>query len=375
MVDDANRLSEDDAFTYGYDANGNLISKTAKAGGALTTYSYDAQDQLIRIDLPGGSVALYVYDGLGRRIEKDVDGAVTSYLYDGADIALEFDGAGALLARYSHGPGADQPLLLQRDLDASGSFEAGEAFAYHADGLGSVTELTDSAGVVAASRLTDAYGNLVAETGGLAQPYAFTGREFDAESGLHYYRARYYDPATGRFIGEDPIGFAALDANLYRYVANGPTNRADPSGLFNLAGCGVGAVVGAVSGGLGGAAKSTGRAFNDKFLGGDGLDLLNPIEDKIRDLVDDALDALEGESDPSQSNGGTGCNAAADAASNGPQTDDRLFNEQQRELLKNVAAGAARGAATGCLFGGTLGVGAGGAALAPFTGFASGLLL
>ena len=350
-------------LTNSYNAISTLVNKTAKVGGALTTYSYDAQDQLIRIDLPGGSVALYVYDGLGRRIEKDVDGAVTSYLYDGA---LEFDGAGALQARYSHGDLIDQPLTMER---------GGQSYYYHRDHLGSVRLVTDAAGAVVNSYDYDAYGNFEVVTEGVANPYAYTGREYDGEPGLHYYRARYYDPATGRFIGEDPIGFAALDANLYRYVANGPTNRADPSGLFNLAGCGVGAVVGAVSGGLGGAAKSTGRAFNDKFLGGDGLDLLNPIEDKIRDLVDDALDALEGESDPSQSNGGTGCNAAADAASNGPQTDDRLFNEQQRELLKNVAAGAARGAATGCLTGGFFGVGAGGAAVAPVLGFASGLLL
>ena len=77
-VDAANRLTEDDQFTYAYDDNGNLETKTAKAGGAVTTYGYDAQDQLIRIDLPGGSVAEYFYDALGRRIQKDVDGTVTT---------------------------------------------------------------------------------------------------------------------------------------------------------------------------------------------------------------------------------------------------------------------------------------------------------
>ena len=60
--------------------------------------------------------------------------------------------------------------------------------------------------------------------------YGFTGREQDAETGLDYYRARYYDASNGRFISEDPIGFNAGDANLYRYVGNSPTNYNDPSG-------------------------------------------------------------------------------------------------------------------------------------------------
>ena len=221
VVDDANRLSEDDAFTYAYDLNGNLISKTAKVGGALTTYSYDAQDQLIRIDLPGGSVALYAYDGLGRRIEKDVDGAVTAYVYDGADIALEFDGAGALLARYSHGDLIDQPLTMQR---------GGQSYFYHTDHLGSIRLVTDAAGAVVNSYDYDAYGNFEAISEAVASPYAYTGREYDGESDLYYVRARYYDPQTGRFLSEDPIAFAAGDPNLYRYVFNNPTNLTDPSG-------------------------------------------------------------------------------------------------------------------------------------------------
>jgi RHS repeat-associated protein len=73
-----------------------------------------------------------------------------------------------------------------------------------------------------------------------AQPadhiYGFTGRETDDESDLNFYRARYYDPAVARFISQDPIGFEAGDANLYRYVGNGPTNGIDPSGLDDARG-------------------------------------------------------------------------------------------------------------------------------------------
>jgi RHS repeat-associated protein len=60
--------------------------------------------------------------------------------------------------------------------------------------------------------------------------YGYTGRELDAETGLYYYRARYYDSKVGRFISEDPIGFSAGDTNLYRYVGNNSTNYTDPTG-------------------------------------------------------------------------------------------------------------------------------------------------
>jgi type VI secretion system secreted protein VgrG len=65
----------------------------------------------------------------------------------------------------------------------------------------------------------------------LAMAYTFTGREWDKETGLYYYRARYYDPMEGRFISKDPIGFDGGDVNLYGYVGNNPENLTDPSGL------------------------------------------------------------------------------------------------------------------------------------------------
>ena len=254
VFDAANRLLEDEDFTYIYDANGNLETKTDKFTSAVTTYSYDAENRLIQIDFPDLTTASYRYDGVGRRIEKDAGGAITRYIYDREDIVLEYDGTNALLARYTHGPGIDEPLVMERDLDASGAFEAAERFFYHADGLGSVTELTDSAGVVARAYAYDSYGQIVDEVGTLANPFTYTAREFDAESGLYFYRARYYDARTGAFTQQDPIGFAGLDVNLYRYVFNNPTNLTDPSGQFGIAG----AFLGAVSGGVGGYIASGG---------------------------------------------------------------------------------------------------------------------
>jgi YD repeat-containing protein len=70
---------------------------------------------------------------------------------------------------------------------------AGSTLYYHQDGLGTVTELTDTNGSVVKAYAYDAYGNLLESPGTVEQPYAYTGREFDAESGLYYYRVRYYD--------------------------------------------------------------------------------------------------------------------------------------------------------------------------------------
>ena len=224
--DDLNRLLEDDQFLYTYDNNGNLETKTDKVTPTdVTTYHWDAQDQLVQIDHPDSTTVTYKYDGLGRRIEKNVESAITRYVYDGEDIALEYDGTNTFVARYSHGDQVDQPLVLQK---AGVGF-----FYYHSNHQGSITHLTDSSGTIANSYVYDSYGRQLSVFESVVQPYSYTGREFDVESGLYFYRARYFDATTGRFLSEDPIGFAAGDQNLYRYVRNNPINSIDPFGLIS----------------------------------------------------------------------------------------------------------------------------------------------
>jgi|GEM_PF-5943339 len=149
---------------------------------------------------------------------------ISRYVYDGRRLVLEYDGTNTFVARYSHGQQTDQPLAVQR---AGLGF-----FYYHADHQGSITHLTDTSGNVANSYLYDSYGRQLNVFESVTQPFTYTGRERDAESGLYYYRARYYDPQTGRFLSEDPIGFDGFDHNLYRYVLNNPLNLNDPNGKF-----------------------------------------------------------------------------------------------------------------------------------------------
>ena len=133
------------------------------------------------------ATSTYRYDGLGRRIEKVANGQTTRYIYDGEDILLEYDGANVLQARYTHGPGIDEPIAVTK---------GSATYFYHQDGLGTVTDLTNATGATAKSYAYDAYGNILESPGALEQPYTYTGREFDSESGLYYYRAWYYDPVS-----------------------------------------------------------------------------------------------------------------------------------------------------------------------------------
>jgi RHS repeat-associated protein len=226
VVNAGNQLTADATFAYQYDDNGNLTRKTLLTTGNFTAYTYDAENRLTKAeDFAAGTptaiaTSTYRYDGLGRRIEKVANGQTKRYIYDGEDILLEYDGANVLQARYTHGPGIDEPIAVTK---------GGNTFFYHQDGLGTVTDLTDAAGATAKSYSYDAYGKILESPGTVDQPYTYTGREFDSESGLYYHRARYYDSATGRWLQKDPIGIEG-GLNLYSYTDDDPVNYIDPFG-------------------------------------------------------------------------------------------------------------------------------------------------
>ena len=133
-----------------------------------------------------------------------------------------------MLARYLHGDEFDQ-TFARVDLRAANASERVQW--YLTDHLNSVRLVLDASGAILDQIAYDAFGNIVAQLNPLFDnPLLFTSREFDAETGLYYNRARYLDPTTGRWTTQDPLGFAAGDANLYRYVGNRATLATDPSG-------------------------------------------------------------------------------------------------------------------------------------------------
>jgi RHS repeat-associated protein len=230
-VDAANRLTQDATYTYTYDNNGNLIQKRRKLTGVITQYTYDYENRLIRINLPLGITVEYKYDPLGRRIEKNISGQITAkYIYDSEDIIIEYTTIiptnTTITTKYIHGPGIDEPLAMIRN---------NKTYYYHADALGSIIRMTDQNANTAQTIRYDTFGNIKSISNPLLiQPYTYTGREFDIESGFYYMRNRYYDPKTGRFTTKDPIGFNGGDVNLFRYVGNNPVNDTDPYGLIGI---------------------------------------------------------------------------------------------------------------------------------------------
>jgi RHS repeat-associated protein len=143
----------------------------------------------------------------------------TTWAYDIDNVLHEFTGAGITL-KYVNGDDTDEPLAR---VDGSGNVDY-----HHADALGSITEMTDPAGNITFMRQYDAWGKL--EQGIAVAGYAFTGREWDFETGLYYYRARYYDPRLGRFASEDPLSLRE-GPSAYVYVDNAPVGLRDPYGL------------------------------------------------------------------------------------------------------------------------------------------------
>ena len=163
----------------------------------------------------GTSTVSYEYDALCRRTKRSQGTTVTKFIYDGLDVLAD-DNAGTL-TKYLNGLGIDNKLRVQIGNDVK---------YFLADHLGSTNGLAASSGNLAASTNYDSFGN--ATNASFPTRYQFTGREVDLFTGLHYYRLRWYDANTGRFISEDPIGFAGGDVDLFGYVGNMPMNFSDP---------------------------------------------------------------------------------------------------------------------------------------------------
>ena len=198
------------------DANGNTLSDPSGK-----QYAWDFENRLTQAVVPGTGTVTFKYDPFGRRIYKSSPNFTGIFVYDGANLIETLNASGAVLAGYTQTQKIDEPLAELR---------SGGASYYEADGLGSITSLSSSAGAVANTYTYDSFGNVTNFTGTLRNPFQYTGREFDPETGLNYNRARYYNPTSGRFMSEDPIQFKGGN-NFYVYVRNNPLRFRDPRGL------------------------------------------------------------------------------------------------------------------------------------------------
>jgi RHS repeat-associated protein len=207
------------ASVEAYDANGNTTSKTDSTG--TTNYSWDYENRLTSVTLPGsGGTVNFKYDPFGRRIEKISPTATSIFAYDGDDLVETTNSSGSEVASYTQGPSVDEHLAMLRGTTVS---------YYEQDGVGSVTSLTNSSGSPTQTYTYDAFGNQTASSGSLTNFFRYTGREFDTETNLYFYRARYYDQTNGRFLNEDAARFAG-GTTFYEYAENDPTVFSDPSG-------------------------------------------------------------------------------------------------------------------------------------------------
>ncbi len=206
---------------YAYDPNGNTTSKTT--AGVTTNFFFDIRDQLGEVRQGSNILGRYGYDYDGRRILKIGDDGRRQYTYDQLSVVTEADQVNSTVSKYDYG--MDQLVRLDNRNE-------GRSF-FHLDFLGSTVGLTDAAGGSRQSIFYDAWGNERDRVGASANRFTFTGQEIDRETGLYYFKARFYDSETGRFLSQDDVLGEVSDPpdlHLYAYTQMNPLVFVDPTG-------------------------------------------------------------------------------------------------------------------------------------------------
>jgi RHS repeat-associated protein len=216
--DVADQLVSAGGTTFSYDANGNMVGRSGPGG--TVSYSWDAWDRLVQVSGPAGTVR-YVYDGEGHRVQQVTPAGTYNYLVDRVaplPVVIREEGPEGTID-YVHGAGLISAL--------------GSTFQhfYQFDGVGSVVSVTDGAGALRAHYGYDPWGNpLWPDALGARNKYRFTSEPWDGASGLYHFRARYYDPALGRFLSHDPVSDPNQQGNLFEYAASNPLRFLDATG-------------------------------------------------------------------------------------------------------------------------------------------------
>jgi len=214
------QLTDQDGESFNYDDNGNLITQ------GDTTYSYNAQNQLIRVTTPTSTIE-YSYDANNNRITKSINNQTTHYLVDNntryAQVINESNATDTISYTYGND-------LINHTTNSS-------TYYYHTDALGSTRSLTNSSSTLEESYNYTPYGKLL-DSNATKTKFLYTGEFFDSESDNYYLRARYYNPNTTRFISRDSYDGTAnnpITLNHYAYGNSNPTMFVDPSGKWSIA--------------------------------------------------------------------------------------------------------------------------------------------
>lgn len=196
-------------------------------------FEYNGLDRLTKLTWGGGFIEWRAaYDGLGRRIYKEYGDERTEFFWEGDRLAAEIGPTGALRIYVYPGPDGLVPIAFLDYQSVDAAPESGELYTVHCDHLGMATQIRDAQGRVCwAVKKIDPFGKILS----LYNPCQMTwnlrwpGHYYDAETGLHYNRFRYYSPRLGRFLRPDPLGQAG-GINVYTYPGC-PVNGVDVFGL------------------------------------------------------------------------------------------------------------------------------------------------
>jgi RHS repeat-associated protein len=216
--------------TYTHDARGNLTSDGSR------TFAYDVENRLTSVS--GSASMTLTYDPLGRLRQTVAGTTTTQFVYDGDRLTMEYNGSNAIVRRYVHGSGADEPIVWYEGANLT------DKRWLHQDERGSVIAHTNSSGTATVYN----YGPYGEQPSWSGSRFRYTGQIMLSEVQLYHYKARVYDPNIGRFLQTDPIGYKD-DLNLYAYVRNDPLDETDSTGECpNCFTAAIGAVAGAVGG-------------------------------------------------------------------------------------------------------------------------------
>ena len=225
--------------SYGFSAAGCITNITYSGPGVSETLglTWNSQYQLAEMTTNGVSAERYGFDPFGRRVWTAQGTTTNFHVYDGVHCIADLNATGGLIRTYTFGPGVDNLLALTVHTGT-----AAKTYFALSDHLGSVHAMVDESGTIVESYRFDAWGRVLGVYNGsgntltesaIGNRILWQGREYSWKTGLYYFRARWYDPITGRWMSNDPIGISG-GLNQYCFCGNNPVNFTDPMGLQDL---------------------------------------------------------------------------------------------------------------------------------------------